>query len=173
MLLDNIHLETIQKDFIEAIFGGDKSKAARHVLSDDKLDAEQRFGIYRGSVHGILTQAMGINFPVCKALVGDKFFDKMCTHFIDQYPPNTSFFAEYGNHFADFTKTFEHTQSIPYFHDMSRLEWARHDIWHQQEALAKDFSLLSELSEEEQSSVVFEIPKTLRLIKSEYRIDDI
>ncbi len=168
-----MNLDTIQKDFIEAIFGGDNSNAISHVIGDDRLDAAQRFGIYRGSVHGILTQAMGITFPVCKALVGDKFFDQMCKHFIDQYPPNTSFFAEYGDRFSDFTQTFEHTQSISYFHDVSRLEWARHDIWHQQDSIATDFSLLSELSEEEQSNVVFQTPKTLRLIKSNYRIDDV
>ncbi len=168
-----MRLESIQEDFIEALFGGDKANAARHVIGDDRLDAEQRFGIYRGSVHGILTQAMGTNFPVCKSLVGDKFFDQMCKHFIDQYPPNTSFFAEYGDRFSDFTRTFEHTQSIPYFHDISRLEWARHAIWHQQENNTFDLSSLTELSEKEQNKIVFKLADAVRLIKSEYRIDDI
>ncbi len=168
-----MRLDKIQKDFIDAIFGGDNEKASRHVISNDRLTAEQRFGIYRGSVHGILTQAMGVNFPVCKALVGEQFFDQMCKHFIDEYPPNTAFFAEYGDRFSDFTRTFEHTQNIPYFHDISRLEWARHHVWHQQDDAPIDFSSLANLSEEEQTKVVFNLQNTLRLIESKFRIDDL
>ena len=84
-----MHLEELQQDFINAIFEKNNSIAAKHVTGDDRLTAEQRLGIYRGSVHGILTSSLGVTFPVTKTLVGETFFDHMCDVFIDQYPPES------------------------------------------------------------------------------------
>ena len=166
-------IKTLQSDFIEAIFGGDKSSAISHVVGDDTLTAEQRFGIYKGSVHGILTQALGTMFPVCKALVGDTFFDNMCDLFINEYPPKTTYFAEYGSDLPRFLSTFEHVKDIPYLVDVARLEWARQTVWHANSVEMADFSALSKLNEEQQSKVVFQLAKNMHLIESEFRIDEL
>ncbi len=166
-------IKTFQGDFINAIFGGDKAPAISHVIGDDTLTAEQRFGIYSGSVHGILTQALGIMFPICKSLVGDDFFNNMCKIFIDKNPPNTSFFAEYGSQLPEFIGTFEHVKDLPYLQDVARLEWIRQVIWHEEESHSSDFSGLATLSEEDQSKVIFKLSKRMRLIKSDYRIDEL
>lgn len=167
-----MNLSEIQKDFIESIFSRE-NVAAKHVIGDDILTAEQRFGIYRGSVHGILTQALGLTFPVCKSLLGEKFFDQMSQLFIDQYPPRTSFFAEYGNHFSKFIDDYELTQHLSYLPDVAKLEWARHEVSHKVRNTSFDFSKLAELDEGNQSNVKFILSDTLRLVKSSYRIDDI
>lgn len=166
-------LSELQKDFVEAIFSKEATPATSHVIGDDILTAEQRFGIYRGSVHGILTQALELTFPVCKSLVGDKFFDKMCQLFIDQYPPTTSFFVEYGNHFAKFLSSFEHVQKIPYISDIAQLEWARHEVWHKIRNESFDFGQLAKLDEKDQVNVTFVLTDTLRLLQSNYSIDNI
>ena len=166
-------IKTIQEDFIQGIFGGDKDPATSHVIGDDNLTAEQRFGIYSGSVHGILGQSLGITYGVCKALVGDKFFDNMVHIFIDKHPPNTSYFSEYGDQFASFLSDFEHVKDIPYISDIAKLEWARQKVWHQQNPQDCDFSKLAELSDDQQSKLTFSLSKTLHLLQSDYRIDDI
>lgn len=168
-----MRLETIQKDFIDALFGGDKDAAAAHVIGDQILSAKERFGIYRGSVHGILKQALGLTFPVCKQIVGDTFFDRMCGLFIDQYPPKTSFFAHYGDEFYHFLMQFEPVNDLPYLPDVARLEWGRHAVWHEKAHEHVDFSGLAELTETEQAHVVFKLAKTLHLLQSNFRIDDI
>ncbi len=166
-------IKTLQEDFIEGIFGGDKIPATNHVMGDDVLSAEQRFGIYSGSVHGILTQALGTMFPVCKTLVGDAFFDKLCGLFIDKHPPKSSFFAEYGSQLAVFLDTFEHVKDIPYYADVARLEWARQTVWHAAEADETNFSALADLSEEQQSSVIFQLANNVHLLDSKFRIDEL
>ena len=166
-------IKTFQGDFINAIFGGDKAPAVSHVIGDNTLSAEQRFGIYSGSVHGILTQALGVMFPICKTLVGDAFFDNMCKIFIDQNPPDTSFFAEYGAQLPEFINTFEHVKDLPYLHDVARLEWVRQIIWHEEASQVADFSGLASLTDDEQSNVIFTLSKRMRLIKSNYRIDEL
>ena len=166
-------IKSFQADFINAIFGGDKEPAVSHIIGDSILTAEQRLGIYSGSVHGILTQALGTMFPVCKSLVGDVFFNNMCAIFIDKNPPNTSFFAEYGTHFPVFINAFEHVKDIHYLPDVARLEWIRQEIWHEEKSQLADFSGLATLSEDEQSKVVFNLSKRMRLIRSDYRIDEL
>jgi len=168
-----VDIESLQNDFISAIFGGDKAPAISHVMGDDILTAEQRFGIYKGSVHGILTQALGTIFPVCKELVGDEFFDRMCDIFIDKYPPKTSFFAEYGSDLPLFLSTFEHVKDIPYLVDVAHLEWSRQTVWHAQDAQNTDFSSLANLDENQQSKLVFQLSNNMHLIQSDYRIDEL
>ena len=170
---DSKDLEVLQNDFINAFFSNDKSAAIEHVVGDDKLTAEQRLGIYSGSVHGILTQALGLTFPVCKTLVGEKFFDNMTKLFIDKYPPTTSIFAEYGDKLPLFLSTFDPVRDIPYFVDMARFEWARHSVYHQQSSQTIDFNKLAEVPEEQQAQLTFKLAKTLHLIQSDFRIDDI
>ena len=46
-------------------------------------------------------------------------------------------------------------------------------IWHDEKPQIPDFSGLATLSEDEQSNVVFTLSKRMRLIKSNYRIDDL
>lgn len=166
-------IKTIQADFIDALFGGDIASAAKHVTADSTLTAEQRVGIYSGSVHGILTQALGLTYPVCKSLVGDKFFDNMSKIFINKYPPTTSFFAEYGNNLALFLSTFEPVKDIPYLVDIARFEWARQKVYHHKTNQQLDFKSLAEVTEEQQINLNFKLSKTLHLIQSDYRIDDI
>ena len=166
-----MYLEELQQDFINAIFEKNNSTAAKHVTGDDRLTSEQRLGIYRGSVHGILTSSLGVTFPVTKSLVGEKFFDKMCDVFIDQYPPTSPFFAKYGGDFPEFLALFEPAKSINYLSDVAALEWARHKVWHEVLLEPVDFSEMASLTEEQQTTVWFELKQSLRLIESEYRID--
>ena len=166
-----MNLEELQQDFISAIFEKNNSTAAKHVTGDDRLTAEQRLGIYRGSVHGILTSSLGVSFPVTKSLVGEKFFDHMCDVFIDKYPPTSPFFVKYGGAFSEFLEQFEPAKSISYLSDVAALEWERHQVWHEVILESVDFSEMASLTEEEQATVWFELKQSLRLIESGYRID--
>jgi hypothetical protein len=166
-------LEKIQQDFIAAIFNTDRDTAIAHVEGDNRLDASQRLGIYRGSVHGILTQSLGDTFPVCKALVGDEFFDKMCDIFVDKHPPTTPFFSHYGDKLSTFLGNFDPVNSIPFLKDVAELEWSRHMLWQQASKEPFDFSQIASLNEEQQANIVFHISSNLHLITSDYRIDHI
>lgn len=166
-----MQLEQIQQDFVDAIFGNQADSAVSHVKSDKILTAKQRVGIYRGSVHGILTTSLGITFPVCKALVGEEFFDKMCDAYIDQNPPSSPFFAEYGSTLNTFLAQFEPVKSLPYLSDTAHLEWTRHNIWHKQHPEPFDFSQLAKLTEKQQATLQFQLKPTMELIQSKYRID--
>lgn len=166
-----MQLEQLQNDLIAAIFNNDIDAAKQHVKGDEKLSAKQRVGIYRGSVHGILTTSLGITFTVCKQLVGEQFFDKMCDVFIDEYPPQSPFFAKYGNDLNQFLADFEPVKSLPYLSDMAKLEWARNEISQKPLPEPFDFSALASLNDDQQSKLLFKLKNTMRLVQSDYRID--
>ncbi len=166
-------LDQLQNDFIAAIFNEDRETVLNYVQGDDKLDASERLGIYRGSVHGILTQSLGDTLPVCKALLGEEFFDKMCDRFIDQYPPSTPFFSHYGNDVPLFLREFEPVKTLPFIPDVAVFEWSRHSLWSQTPSEPFDFSQIATLNEEQQAKIVFQLSRSLHLFKSDYRIDHI
>jgi len=166
-------LDQLQNDFIAAIFNEDRETALNYVNDDDRLTASERLGIYRGSVHGILTQSLGETFLVVKALLGEEFFDKMCDRFIDQHPPSTPFFSHFGDQLAKFLDQFEPLKTIPFISDVASFEWARHKLWQQTPSEPFDFSTLATLTEEQQAKVVFQLNSSLHLFQSNYRIDHI
>lgn len=167
-------LAALQTSIISGIFDRKQLAAASlRVKNQGELTAEQRLGIYRGSVHGILTQALADTFPVCKALVGETFFDRMTDVFIDQAPPNTPFFSEYGSDFSAFLSDFHAVQSIGYMKSVAALEWARSQAWHGINQEASDFSLLGQLPPEEQLACFFELPSSAQLLSLEHDAEKI
>jgi hypothetical protein len=164
-------LEKIQEDFIAAFFSQNLQDAATHVKGNDTLSAEQRIGIYRGSVHGILTQALETTFPVCKMLLGEKFFNAMCDIFIDTHPPSSPFFADFGAGLGRFLDGFEPAQSVPFVADMARMEWLRKESWNSKPAPASDFTQLMETAESDYATLTFSLNPSLQLFQSNYRID--
>jgi len=168
-----MELEKLQRDFIAAIFNTDRTTAVNHVKGDDRLNADQRLNIYRGSVHGILTKSLGETFPVCKQLLGEEFFDKMCDRFIDQYPPNSPFFLHFGSNLALFLREFDPVKTLPFISDVAAFEWSRHEIWRQTSNKPFDFSQIANLTEKQQASLIFTLSPSLHLFHSKYRIDHI
>ncbi|MCK5903369.1 MAG: putative DNA-binding domain-containing protein [Cocleimonas sp.] len=165
-------LDKLQQDVVKAFFG-DPIVADDYIIGDDVLTAAQRFGIYKGSVHGVLTQALSDMYPVCKALVGDSFFDHVTSKFINKNPPDTAFFADFGGGFSHFLSHFESAKSVEYLADMAYLEWLRHNAWNSKNQSASDFSTLETYSVTQQMAMVFSLAETASLWQSEYRIDQL
>ena len=161
-------LQTIQTDFSQAIFGGDRNSIGASVRTQGNLSAEQRVGIYRNSVHGVLWKYLASVFVVCEQLVGEKFFEQLCDRYIDQYPPTTPFLADYGDQFADFVHHDPALATLPWLSDVARLEWARHCAWHGVNQPASDFAGLGQLTPEQQLTVIFQLPHSAQLLGSAY-----
>ena len=167
-----MNLKELQNDFVDAFFGADID-INKYIISDDTLTAEQRFGIYKGSVHGVLTQALADIYPVCKELVGDKFFDHVSSKFINQNPPNSAFFADFGEDFSAFLANFEAAKSVEYLADTAKLEWLRHTAWNSKNQIPSDFTTLGNYSEEQQMKMSFSLPETASLLRSDYQVEQL
>ncbi|SDF05761.1 DNA-binding domain-containing protein [Rhodospira trueperi] len=117
-------LAEVQRAFGGAVLGDDDPTLAA-LIDGAGLTPEQRLGIHRNNALITLTEALGANFPVVKALVGDAFFTQTARAFIRRSPPASPVLSRHGEGFADFLATFEPAASLPYLPDVARLEWAR------------------------------------------------
>lgn len=167
-------LPELQHDFINAIFDpNQRAAAAARVKPHGALDAAQRVGIYRNSVHGILWQYLGSLYPVCQQLVGETFFEAVCDQYIDQSPPTRPFLAEYGDGFAAFLRQHPSLTEMPWIADVARLEWARHQAWNAVNQPAGDFSQLAALDAGQQECLTLHTPDSAHLLQSPYAIHQV
>ena len=167
-----MNLKDLQNDFVDAFFGAEID-IDKYIISDDTLTAKQRFGIYKGSVHGVLTQALSDMFPICKELVGEKFFNHVSSKFINQNPPRSAFFADFGEEFSDFLANFEAAKSVEYLADTARLEWLRHTAWNSKNQEPSDFTTLGNYTEEQQLAMSFSLPETASLLQTDYQVEQL
>ncbi|MEZ5448437.1 MAG: DNA-binding domain-containing protein [Thiolinea sp.] len=163
-------LEQLQQQFVQAIFGGDRQAIAAKVQAQGKLDALQRVGIYRNSVHGTLCKYLASLYPVCAQLLGEKFFAQLSDAYIDANPPASPFLPEYGGGMADFMHSHASMQSVRWIAEMARLEWSRHRAWHGVNQPVADFSRLATLSEQQQAAVCFQLPGSAQLLNASYAL---
>lgn len=167
-------LPDLQSRFIHAIFDRkQRAEAAELVRAHGELDAAQRVGIYRNSVHGILLQYLGELYQVTRQLVGEEFFERLCDEYVDHTPPSRPFLAEYGDTFPSFMREHAALQSMLWLADVAQLEWARHQVWHAVNQAHADFSQIMRLSEEQQANLCFQTPNSAQLVQSPYAIHQI
>ena len=166
-------LKQLQTHFSGAVFSDQRGLIAESVMQQGELSAEQRVGIYRNSVHGILWQYLASLYPVCNQLVGEKFFEGFSDLFIDQHPPGTPFLADYGDGFSAFMREHDAFAKIRWINQVAELEWARHQAWHATNQLVTDFSLLATLTEEQQLSAQFQLPDSMQILHSPYAIHQV
>lgn len=162
-------LPDLQSCFITAIFDRKQRAGAVELVKDHgELNAVQRVGIYRNSVHGILLQYLASLFEVTQQLVGAEFFERLSDEYVDYAPPTRPFLAEYGSGFPDFMRQHEALQSMPWLTDVAQLEWARHQAWNAVNQPVSDFTRIVKLDEEQQASLCFQMPCSTQLLESAY-----
>lgn len=149
-----------QEDFLDHI----KNPA----LSSDA----KRFGIYYNNWRLGLTKVLAEHFPVCKRLVGDRFFQGMSQEYIKIHPSTYFSLNEYGVDFPDFVKQFTPAASLPYLSDVAKLEWAIHRALIGESSMEYNPQTLSDLlsSSEKQKKFQFGLTKNGTLISSIYPI---
>lgn len=116
-------LADFQQQFLKAHQSDDMTRLEPLLSSHTPAS---RLNIYRRSIMGGLIKSLSDTYDVCSRLVGDEFFTALAECYIAETPSLSPDLGSYGEHFADFVESFEHTQSIPYLADMCRLAWAYH-----------------------------------------------
>lgn len=170
-------LGRLQQDFSQALFNvnakTDLEVASQFVQDQDGLTAIQRVGIYRNSVHGILSQHLAAVYPVCQQLIGGERFSLLCDVFIDHQSPDTPYLAEFGRAFADFLKHYDALKDLGWVVDIARLEWARHAAWHKANQAPANFAQLAQFDEHQQAALCFSLPESAQLLHFLVAADEI
>jgi hypothetical protein len=163
-------LSKLQQDFAQALFSGD---AKSDLGAQGELSAAQRVGIYRNSVHGILSQHLAALYPVCRQLIGEQRFDVLCDTFIDQHSPDTPYLPGFGEALVDYLKQHAAFKTLSWVVDVAQLEWARHAAWHSANQPVSDFSKLAQFDEAQQAALCFALPQSAQLLHVSTAADEV
>lgn len=108
-------------------------------------DAEfaARFAIHRNNVRAARTEALRQGFPVLERLLGAEYFSALADVFVQQHPPRSAAFHEYGAELAGFIEAFVPLAQMGYLADIARLEWARLRAFHAADAPVPEVDALA------------------------------
>ena len=167
-------LRDLQVQFIDGIFrGDDELSIGAYIKETESRSSAQQMAIYRGSIFGGLNKAMAETYPVCKKLVGEKFFDAMVEKYIQRTPSRWLDLNDYGEDFGDFAATFTPADCLPYLPDVARLEWAWNSVFFGADSSEGNLDALAELGEEAQLKIRFQLPEDAILFCSDYPVHEI
>lgn len=168
-------LHELQSVMIGELFKHDaeSTEVSSHIKQQGVLTPEQRLGIYRHSVQGVLKQSLKAIYPVCTQLMGDGFTDHLVEQLVVDSPPDTAFLPEYGDVLIPRLRSHPALESMRWIADIAALEWARHQAWHSANQDTADFSQLGKLSPEQQLQLIFELPQSACLLESSFAIEEV
>ena len=171
-------LVELQQQMRDAIFESGRDGAALQaagalVAPGSSLPAEEQVLIYRHAILATLGRTLEAIYPVCRALVGEEFFDAMGRVHVRQYPSESPDLGDYGMHFADFIAGFEPAAELPYLPDVARLEWAWHRAFHAADEPPLDIAALDQVPADETGRLIFRLPQSARLLESDYPVQTI
>ena len=160
-------LADVQAEFAAAL--RDPMRAAPdNLVGPDAAPSPRRFAVYRNNVTVGLTKALAGSFPAVQRIVGEDFFEAMARAYVAAEPPCSPLLIDYGITFADFVARFEPAASLPYLPDVARIERARREAYHAEDAVPLTPDAFAGLAEADLPELVFRLHPSLRLVRSAY-----
>lgn len=156
----------LQSDFAAAVFGGPE-EALLSGLVADRVAPVERFAVYRGSVLGNYSKALGAVYPVVLNLVGERFFDHAAEAYARREPSRHGDLNRYGARFGDFLAGFPGAAELAYLPDVARLEWAMEEVFHAAESPPQSFE---HLAEADWAELRFTLAPACRLLASPWPV---
>ena len=140
------------------------------VVAPDGSPSRRRFAVYRNNTASTLIEALGDNFPLCRALVGERFFDAVAAEHMRLHPPRSPILFRYGGTFPDFAAGFPPAAGVPYLADLARLEWAWLEAHHEADAPALRADALAAFAPEDLACIRVTPHPALRTVRSRFPI---
>jgi len=160
-------LERFQSQTSDALLDGDGRRPDALGAQESSVRA-RRFDIYRNNRAVSLVETLQATYPAVRKLVGDEFFSAVARAFIDAHPPTSPVLAEFGAPFGEFVSAIPGAQSIPYVHDVARIEWARNESYHSEDSDALSLEALAGLAPDAVTEVSLVARPCLRVIQSRW-----
>lgn len=175
-------LSRVQRLFTSAIDNvTDPVETARlhHLLATGAgLGPDRRVAVYRDCSRRARQRALEAIYPVCRQVLGDRYFVGLTASYITAYPSKSGDLNVYGADFPEHMqaqcRTREASGGLPYIVDLARLEWHWHAVYYAPNDPAFDsagFAAIAAAGRVEQTR--FRLSAALRLLASDYPIGEV
>ncbi len=170
-----MRLKLFQESFIQQVSSSSfADDFLKYLEPCGDLLPDQQLAIYQNNVHSALQKSLAQIYPVCKKILGEKYFKQLASFYIKNYPSTNSDLNVYGDHFSDFigmqNQLREELKDFPYLSDLVKLEWFYHQIYYTTQISVFDFLAYSQLSEQQQAQSVFQLVPCFRFMNSDYPV---
>ena len=96
----------------------------RAVLATPRASAARRLGIYADAYRLRLVEALGIDYPALRGLLGERRFDGLMREFVAVLPSHERNLRWYGGDLADYLGRSPRWRRRPLLAELARFEWA-------------------------------------------------
>ncbi len=126
----------------------------------------ERFGVHRNTSRIGLTDTLRTAYPAVVNAVGDTYFEALAAEFIRAMPPRSPVMQEYSPALPEFIEGFPPLSAWPWLGDVGRIDWARREAHHAEDAVALTARQLQALSIDTLMNSLPRLHPSLRMIES-------
>lgn len=137
-------LRDIQFDFQRHVLAG-HAAIAGHIVSTDSLAGDRRLEVYSNAYRARLIEALGTDYEVLNACVGDEGFDIMCRAYIDAHPSTYYNLRWFGQHFPAFLRS-QYAENLG---ELAEFEWALASAFDAADAAVSDEEVIKTIVTED------------------------
>ena len=166
-------LEALQANFAAAMADAGREADLMQALQPGDPRTADRIALYRGNLAAAWEKALANAYPVVKALVGEEFFEALARVYAQAHPSTSGDLNRFGEHFAGFVATFEHTRPLPYLPDVAALEWAVHRAHYAADAVPVAREAIAALQPHELLARRFALHPACAWVASRFPVADI
>lgn len=170
-------LEKLQHDFISNIINDKSDQKFFGELRTGKLTPEIQLSIYQRNYSGSIQKTMQQIYPACFSILGEEYFHTLCRSYQRLHHSTDSNLNNYGYHFNTLLQKEcienTHLRGFEYLHDLALLEWHWHACYYSSNGITFDFKGFSEVQQDQQSNVTFDLNISLSHHTSAFPLIDI
>jgi putative DNA-binding protein len=138
------------------------------VRGDERLGALDRIDIYAGMYFHRLRDCLQEDFPRVFQVMGGARSHNMVTDYLLAHPPAHRSLRHLGARLPGFLAGHSSLQEFPFLADLARLEWARADVFDDEDARSLSRADLSRTPADRLGDARFEVIPAFRLLELEW-----
>ena len=157
----------------EQAAGLTEGSAQRLVQRSASLDEVERLMIYRRMYPLRMEEALSIDFPVVKRLLGAQTFRRLVDEYVVAHPSRSWTLDHLGQHMVPFVKDHSLTRVVPGLYDLVCLEQALCEVFNAKDSPVLAPEQLGEVAPERWPDVRFEMVPALVLLELNSNANDL
>lgn len=157
----------------EQLSGLSKGSAQRLVKPSPTLDEMERLMIYRRMYPLRMEEALSVDFPVCKKLLGARNFMRLVEDYVEAHPSTSWTLDHLGSDFVGFVEHHPMGQTFPGLYNLARLEQALCEAFNAEDSATLALDHLTEIEPEAWFDASFEPIPALQLLSLESNANDL
>jgi Putative DNA-binding domain len=163
-------LRDLQMQLAHSLFEHVSVPVEAAIYDDGTVSPAGRLAIYRNNLQAGFAQALALEFPVLRQLVGADYFRQMSLKYQREFPSRSGDLQHIGRAFPEFLERRFADTEFNYLPDVARLEWAVEEVALAPDARPLTSGALGAIDPGYYPNLAFEPRPACRLFRSDFPI---